>query len=300
MDVFSNLMVIGECLLDGPRTRAFERAIAKVVRPDDTVLDVGTGSGILAMFSARAGAKRVVAIEIAAEIARFARSNVFGNGLSETIEVYECDGRNLPVREPVDVVTMELMDTWLVAEQQATALNSLHANGTIGAETKLLPYRYECLLELVNYDFSFYGFRMPFVIQARNFSAGKHVLRRLTEVHVANDLSFCAPLPLDVHRRLSLPVNDDGVCNAAVLTARAFLAPGVTIGSTSDMNMPVIVPLQPRPLRRGSEVSLEFSYAMGSGFGDFAMQWCDPISSHVPQPPRAAACLDSRHEAHPG
>jgi predicted RNA methylase len=44
MDVFSNLMVIGECLLDVRRTQAFIRAINQIVKPGDIALDVGTGS----------------------------------------------------------------------------------------------------------------------------------------------------------------------------------------------------------------------------------------------------------------
>jgi predicted RNA methylase len=300
MDVFSNLMVIGECLLDGPRTRAFERAIAKVVRPGHTVLDVGTGSGILALFSARAGARRVLAVDIAADIAKFARNNAAGNGFAATIDVRECDVKSLPAHGGIDVLTMELMDTWLVAEQQAAALNALHANGTIGAATTLVPYRYQCLIELVEYDFSFYGFRMPFVIQARNFAVQKHVSRRLSQVRVANDISFREPLAPDVRRRVSIPVEDDGTCNAAVLTARTFLAPGIAIGSTSDMNMPVIVPLPPHRLRRGTEASLEVSYSMGAGFGSFDLRWQESVTSHVAQPPRAVARLDAGHVAHPG
>ena len=49
MDVFSNLMVMGECLLDARRTQAFQNAIHHVVKADDIVMDVGTGSGIMAM-----------------------------------------------------------------------------------------------------------------------------------------------------------------------------------------------------------------------------------------------------------
>jgi pimeloyl-ACP methyl ester carboxylesterase len=49
-------------LADDGRVDAFVRAIEAVVRPGAVVVDIGTGSGILAMVAARAGARRVVVV----------------------------------------------------------------------------------------------------------------------------------------------------------------------------------------------------------------------------------------------
>lgn len=51
-------------LIDDERTLGFERAIMAVVRSGDRVVDVGTGSGILAMIAARRGAGEVYALEV--------------------------------------------------------------------------------------------------------------------------------------------------------------------------------------------------------------------------------------------
>ena len=51
------------------------------------VLDVGTGTGLLAFFSAQAGARKVYAVEHAAPMAALARTLVHGNHMDAVIEV---------------------------------------------------------------------------------------------------------------------------------------------------------------------------------------------------------------------
>ncbi|MBE5787774.1 MAG: 50S ribosomal protein L11 methyltransferase [Clostridiales bacterium] len=56
-----------------------------------TLLDVGTGSGILAIAAARLGAKGIVAVDIDPDAVRVAIENVEHNGLADAIEVREGD-----------------------------------------------------------------------------------------------------------------------------------------------------------------------------------------------------------------
>jgi type I protein arginine methyltransferase len=49
-----------------------------------TVLDVGCGTGILSLFAAQAGAKRVIAVDAAPRIASFAELNCIHNNLHES------------------------------------------------------------------------------------------------------------------------------------------------------------------------------------------------------------------------
>src|SRR6266496_4400624 len=76
MDIFNNLQVINECLLDVRRTQAFEKAILFSVDSTHTVMDAGTGTGILALLSARAGAKKVYAVDIAPDTIQQAEKNI--------------------------------------------------------------------------------------------------------------------------------------------------------------------------------------------------------------------------------
>ncbi len=62
-----------------------------------TVLDVGTGSGILAIWAAQAGAQKVYAVE-ATNMAAHARTVAVGNGVDHIVEVIEgsIEDINLP------------------------------------------------------------------------------------------------------------------------------------------------------------------------------------------------------------
>ena len=56
-----------------------------------TLLDVGTGSGILAIAAARLGAEGIVAVDIDPDAVRVAKENVAHNGLENAIDVRKGD-----------------------------------------------------------------------------------------------------------------------------------------------------------------------------------------------------------------
>ncbi len=102
-------------LVDHVRTLAFRDAIQALVRPGDRVVDVGTGSGILAMFAAQQGASEVFALEVTA-MAEQAQQIAERNGLS-AMHVVRGDASAFDAGGPVDVVIgefagMTLLDEW--------------------------------------------------------------------------------------------------------------------------------------------------------------------------------------------
>ncbi len=69
-------------------TRMCLQAMEKVSgTPPWTMLDVGTGSGILALYAALRGAERILGIDIDPEALRWAKRNVRLNGLSAAVEL---------------------------------------------------------------------------------------------------------------------------------------------------------------------------------------------------------------------
>ncbi len=108
-------------LRDRVRNEAYRRAIAHVVKPGDVVLDMGAGTGILSIFAAAAGARKVYAVERTA-VAAVARRVIESNGYADRIEVLEADLENVTLPEKVDVIVSEWMGGFGVDENVLAAL----------------------------------------------------------------------------------------------------------------------------------------------------------------------------------
>ncbi|KAI9809215.1 MAG: hypothetical protein M1825_002506 [Sarcosagium campestre] len=105
-------------LKDTVRTDAYRDFIYehKNLFAGKVVLDVGCGTGILSMFCAKAGAKRVIAVDNS-DIINKARENVFENGLDKVITCLrgKIEEVSMPVAK-VDIIVSEWMGYCLLYE----------------------------------------------------------------------------------------------------------------------------------------------------------------------------------------
>jgi predicted RNA methylase len=141
---YGDLELQRRMVADRPRTDAFAAAIQEVVRPTDTVLDVGTGTGILAMLAARAGARKVYAID-QSDIADAAARLVVENRLDDRVEVIKGSAAELELPEKVDLLISE----WLghVAFVEGMLADVLAARDRNLAEGgRMLPARVRVML----------------------------------------------------------------------------------------------------------------------------------------------------------
>lgn len=128
-----------QMLADENRMRAYHSAIMgnPSIFEDKVVMDVGTGSGILAVWAAQAGAKRVYAIEYT-DMAKHAQSVMEANGVSDIVTViqgavedielpssdssiWEMMDKTKPT-EVVDIIISEWMGYFLLRESMLDSI----------------------------------------------------------------------------------------------------------------------------------------------------------------------------------
>jgi protein arginine N-methyltransferase 1 len=92
---------------DSVRVMSYQRAIQRHC-PGRIVVEIGCGSGILSIFAARAGARRVIAIE-ESQIADLAAEMFRANGVADRIELRRANSRDVSLDERADVVIHEVL-----------------------------------------------------------------------------------------------------------------------------------------------------------------------------------------------
>ncbi len=103
-------------LSDELRTSAYLDAVRAVVEPGDVVLDLGTGTGILAVAAAQAGARHVYAIEKGAIAERAARVFV-DNGVADRITLIRELSTRVELPERANVLVTETFGDEPLSEQ---------------------------------------------------------------------------------------------------------------------------------------------------------------------------------------
>ena len=268
---------------DRPRTNAFGAAIREVVQPGDVVLDVGTGTGILAMFAAKAGARRVYAID-ATDIAEVATDLVKANGLSDQIQILHGRADELQLDQKVDLIISEWLGSAAFGEGMLhVVLDARDRNLTPAG--RMLPSKVRVLIapldEPILYNTEGPGFwREPIhdldfsSLQEVELSQGRTMQIRVEPAAVLAPGQAILELDLltasveDVWSEQQLdfvPVRD-GVLNGFCVWFEAELSRNVILDtgpfSPETHWAQTYMPFSPRPVRAGErvEVSVDLSF----------------------------------------
>lgn len=143
---FSYFSIHEQMLADRVRMDSYSRAIAKHVNRGDVVLDLGTGTGILAFLATLREPKKIYAVEVSSiiEKARFvADCNHFNN-----IIFLNEHSKDVDIPEKVDLILHEQMGLFLWSEDMIENILDLR-NRVLKPKGRILPSKFEVFLEPV-------------------------------------------------------------------------------------------------------------------------------------------------------
>ena len=102
-------------LTDNIRTASYCKAICQLVKEGMVVIDFGSGAGVFAMVSAKAGAKKTYAIE-RSNIASVSKKIIKDNRLDNRIKILHQDSKYINIAEKVDLLVSEWMGVHVFQE----------------------------------------------------------------------------------------------------------------------------------------------------------------------------------------
>ncbi|TET11224.1 MAG: methyltransferase domain-containing protein [Candidatus Thorarchaeota archaeon] len=253
-------------MLLGQKTRLakFDKAIRQIVKPNDYVVDIGTGSGVLALMAAKAGARKVTGIDINQESVEYANEAAVLNGVEDKIEFVEKHVLDFIPDERADVVICEMLSSILFIEQQVPASyhaveNILKPDGVIipqNATIFIVPVESSVIVE----RFSFEQLQFPRVVQTVMSDSTKD----LADLMVLQEVDFTKPASdYSIDETLQFSIINDGVIHGLVGLFESELYKDIKLNMDDGWKQ-LFLPLQ-KPVRvtSGDKFSVRVAYTPG-------------------------------------
>lgn len=265
---------------DRPRSEAFARAIREAVRDGDVVLDVGTGTGILAMLAAKAGASKVYGLD-QADIVKTAANLVKANGLGDRVTILRGPAAELSLDDKADLLVSE----WLghVAFVEGMLEDVLAARDRNLAEGgRMMPSRVRVLLAPLD-DPILYGTEGPgfwrddvFGLDFSSLEEAELRQGRTVQIRVEPaallapgrtlvdlDLTSAAPEDAWTEGTVRFTAGRDGVHNGFAAWFEADLSPSVSLDtgphSPETHWSQTYLSFQPMMVRKGDPIEARWS-----------------------------------------
>ncbi|MFC4872908.1 methyltransferase domain-containing protein [Negadavirga shengliensis] len=193
-NIFASVDQHERMLADNIRVNTYHDAIQKNVKPGDTVVDLGSGTGVLSFFALKKSPKMVYAVDHGniIELARFlAKKNNFTD-----ISFVKSHSRDFDPEEKIDVIIHEQIGDFLLDEDMVRNLCDLR-DRLLKPGGKILPSRFELFFEPISLK---KGHRTPYIWEQQLHGVDFHGAKRWllgSENKIGKAKSHCRLMPGD-------------------------------------------------------------------------------------------------------
>ena len=250
----------------GQRSRLgkFRKAIQRVVKEGNYVVDLGTGSGVLAIMAAKAKAGRVSAIEINPESLEYARRAARLNGVENIIEFHQCNFSDFVPEMRADVVICEMLSSMMLIEQQIPA-SAYAAESILKPDGYLLPQELTIFIVPVESPetwgrFQFQEIQFPRVVQTATIEA----TRDLADMKVLESLKLVSlKQNTTIDKTLQFTIVDNGTIHGLVGAFEARLCEDIILKMEDGWKQLLIPMEQPIEVSSGDIFTVRVAYDPG-------------------------------------
>jgi len=296
---YDSLRIHDMMLSDSIRTQIYQRAIDTNIKNGDVVIDVGTGTGILALFAAKAGAKKVYAIEPTG-IINLAKQIAEKNSLGSRIEFIKAKAEEVNIPEQVDCILSEWLGVFAVQENMLPSVAFVR-DRFLKPKGKMLPETVDLFLSLVE-DRELYDEKIgKWKKRSYGLDYTDFAFCQANDVHVATfapDNFLSAPVGIiNIDMKCAMNSNfkvekhfkvvREGICHglagwfSAVFPEKIILdtAPGQPLTEWCQSFFPIAEPVQ---VNRGEEVIVTFTIKADNEIVHFIRKIVFPNSGRPP------------------
>jgi predicted RNA methylase len=260
-------------LQDDDRVNAFRRAIDLSVHADMHVVELGSGTGILASFAARRGAQ-VTCVERNYALVKAAREFIALNGLTDRISVIHCDASHYVPESPVDVVICEMLHVALIREKQGDVIHAFKNNHKKKYDGRLplfLPEASVLTVQPIEHDFDFSGYWAPVpLFQSPRMNHER--TKELASLTAYATFDYSRPYENKIQWQGELVFEQEGHFNAfRFVTQNVVRHDAIANETVLWPNQCLVIPIkEPRQVRRGERCTFRLDYSSGDSLESFS------------------------------
>ena len=261
-----------QMLHDQARIASFRDAIEQVVKQGDTVLELGSGTGVLAFYAAEK-ARKVYAVEFNKELVDESRHLLSLNSNADKIEVIQADAFEYIPPEPVDVVICEMLHVGLLREKQLAVIDSFKARYQKHFPGSQLPIFIPAAtiqaVQPVQHDFNFEGFYAPITVFQNPYQDDPRTTM-LGAPAIYQQLMYDQPYDMSCGFKDNIEITSEGTLNALRFITKNILAIKPDTQTIIDWhNQYLIMPLgREIKVSPGQSPEVSFDYQGGAPLTD--------------------------------